>query len=67
MSSPSRTRRRRELRKASACPDCSAHVRVLSDRPGSPHVRVEHDDTCPWWRARGAQPFSQLRLIRSAE
>jgi hypothetical protein len=58
MSSPSRTRARRSLREASSCPDCRSTVRVLGDN----HVEVQHDDTCPWWRARGSVPFSVLRI-----
>jgi hypothetical protein len=27
-------------------------------------VAVEHDDTCPWWRAHGAKPFSIIQITR---
>jgi hypothetical protein len=63
MSNPARSRRRRSLRRVARCPDCNSDVRVISDDPRLPLASVEHDDTCPWFKARGGQPFRVLRLI----
>lgn len=64
MSSPARSRRRRQLRALSACPDCSADVRVISDDAQLPRVRVAHDATCPTFqRANGGVRYTQFRLL----
>lgn len=66
MSSPSRTMRRRQLRQDARCPDCSSLVHVVSDSPRLPYVRVEHDQSCPWYRHSNAgEPFEQLRVRSS--
>lgn len=62
MSSPTRTRRRQRLRRISRCPDCNSTVRIVSDAPNQPHAQVEHDETCPWFAARGGRAFRELRL-----
>lgn len=62
MSSPARTLRRRSLRRLAACPDCDSTVRVLTGTP-FPQARVEHDDTCPWWRAHGSTAFREVLAI----
>lgn len=65
MSSPSRTLRRRALRAAARCPDCRSEVRSAGTGAGGIELfEVRHDDTCPWWRAHGAQPFKQVKLVR---
>lgn len=63
MSSPARTRRRKALRAAARCPDCRSDVRLVTTRDGVEWFEVLHDETCPWWRAHGAQPFRQLRVV----
>lgn len=64
MSSLARTRRRRALREAARCPDCRSDVRSAGDGAGGIEwFKVLHDETCPWYRARGAQPFRQLRVV----
>lgn len=66
MSSPARTRRRRQLRALAACPDCNSDVRIVSDLPNLPHAEVLHDDTCPWYRANGnGQQFRAVRITQA--
>lgn len=68
MSSAARSRERRAARieriRKARCPDCSSRVQVLSDGPGGAHLRVEHDETCPRWRARGSAPHLELFVRR---
>jgi hypothetical protein len=45
---------RSRLEQLARCPDCLAEVRVLPGSPGQIQlVEVRHDDTCPWFAARG--------------
>lgn len=37
------------------CSDCLAYQTVDRDRDGIYHVRIHHDDTCPWLSAREAR------------
>lgn len=62
MSSPTRSRRRRELRRRAQCPDCNSDVRIVRDGP-CPQVEVRHDETCPTWRAANAgRPYREIRI-----
>jgi hypothetical protein len=45
------TPERPDLRAAYACPDCSADTRLTEEAPGVYVLTVEHDDTCPTYRA----------------
>ena len=38
--------------KAAQCPDCDSDV-VINDIPSNGFIRaeVQHDDTCPWYKA----------------
>lgn len=62
MSSPARTRRRRAMREAARCPDCNSDVTIRSTTVLA-QAQVRHSRTCPWWNARGAEPFTQVRLV----
>ncbi len=55
--------RRREVERAARCPDCASDVRVIWHDGALTRVEVRHDDCCPLWRARGEQPFRELRLL----
>ena len=40
--------------RAYQCPDCNAETRLEADAFGIHHLRVYHDDTCPWLASGGA-------------
>lgn len=63
MTASPRARRRRALKDAARCPDCTADVRIVTNRGLITWAEVRHDDTCPWWQARGAHPFRQIKLV----
>jgi hypothetical protein len=63
VSSPARTRRRRALRAAARCADCNSDVRVVVQQDGVNWFELFHANTCPWFGARGGQPFKQLRIV----
>jgi hypothetical protein len=66
MSSAARRRRRRALREAARCSHCRSVVRrVAFEGQGlDGQFFVAHDESCPWWQAQGAKPFSQLRMVK---
>jgi hypothetical protein len=62
--------RRRPLTEArlteiATCPDCDSGVTLGStDETGFRLATVQHDDTCPWWRAFQARGVPTVRQAR---
>jgi hypothetical protein len=53
-----------QLAPLAICPDCDADVTVTEAEPGLFTGMVEHDGSCPWYRAFVRSGVVQFRLYR---
>jgi hypothetical protein len=53
-----------ELAPLARCADCDSDVVVVEDEPDVFTAVVEHNDSCPWYRAFVRGGADQIRLYR---